>query len=342
MSDAPELAPQANEDPTDRKSLLAAAFDQAESAPPSDAAPAEAAPVRDEKGRFAPKDPAEAAPAQAAPVAEEPPLWARAPNSWKKDYHEPWQAVDPKIREYIWTREQEMAAGVEPLKSKAQVADAFEQAITPYKPILQGLGVEPIQAIQGLMQNDYILRYGTPQQKQAKVVELINAYGIDVGGIDQSQIRPVDPAYQALQQQLLETRSMIVAQQQAAQQSEEGEMLRAINAAAPRLEHFDRVRPAMIEILNAGLVPEGSFTEMTNAAYEKAIRLDDDLWNEVQQGRQAQQAETQRQAADQAAKSARRAAVSPPSSTPGAPSVPKAQDRRTLLEEQFGELGTRL
>ena len=41
---------------------------------------------------------------QSAPAEEqeEEPIWSKPPSSWKRDYHEPWQSVDPKVREYVW------------------------------------------------------------------------------------------------------------------------------------------------------------------------------------------------------------------------------------------------
>jgi len=77
-------------------------------------------------------------------------------------------------------------------------------------------------------------------------------------------------------------------------------------------------------------------------AYEKAIRLDDNLYQQVQQGRQAQVETQQKVAANQAAKKARAAAVSVRSAAPGATTATKAQDRRSMLAEQFDNVADRL
>ena len=77
-------------------------------------------------------------------------------------------------------------------------------------------------------------------------------------------------------------------------------------------------------------------------AYEKAIRLDPELFESVQASTQAKLDAQKRAAADKAAKTARAAAVSVRSSAPGAPPATKAQDRRAMLAEQFDGIANRL
>ena len=76
-------------------------------------------------------------------------------------------------------------------------------------------------------------------------------------------------------------------------------------------------------------------------AYQKAIRLDNDLFTKHQPASQGQADAAKREASNRAAKAARAAAVSVKSSTPGAATSTKAQDRRSLLMEQFDNLNER-
>jgi hypothetical protein len=333
------------EEVVDRRDALSEAFAAAETTQEAPAAETEAeARARDEKGRFAPKEAATEPVAEevAAEPAEEP-LWKRPPNSWKKDYHEPWATVPDPVKEYIYQRDAEQAAGVEPLKMKAQSYDQFEKAIEPYMPIMQGLGVQPLQAVAGLMENDRILRFGNPQQKQAKALELLSAYGINLAHLDPNMQPPIIDMQAAQQQmELNRQRAQLEQERQSWQQTEEQQMMAQINAVAPSLEHFEALRPQIIAILGANLVPEGTVADMTKAAYEKALRLDDDLFASTQQSQQAAREAERKAAADLAAKNARAAAVSVRSASPGAPTATKAQDRRALLEEQFSGLGARL
>jgi hypothetical protein len=92
----------------------------------------------------------------------------------------------------------------------------------------------------------------------------------------------------------------------------------------------------MIQLLQSGMA-----TDLQDA-YEKAIRLDPNLFDAVQQSKQAEVDAAKRMAANKAVKSARAAAVSVKSSTPGTATTTKAQDRRSLLAEQFDAVSERL
>jgi len=77
-------------------------------------------------------------------------------------------------------------------------------------------------------------------------------------------------------------------------------------------------------------------------AYEKAIRLDPNLFEQVTKAQQAEAAAKQAKEQNRAAKAARAAAVSVRSATPGVNTAPKAANRRALLEEAFSETESRL
>ena len=113
-------------------------------------------------------------------------------------------------------------------------------------------------------------------------------------------------------------------------------LLSEINSFADKAEHFEEARPTMIQLLQSGVA------ETLEDAYDKAIRLNDDLFNRVQSARQAEVAAKQAQEKNRAAKAARAAAVSVRGSTPGINTAPKAQSRRALLEEAFDESSSRL
>ena len=302
------------EDTVDRKELLMQQFEEAE-------APQEAQPVEAE-------EPEEAA---------EEPVWAKPPSSWKREYHEPWQTVDPKLREYIWQRDEETRNGVEPLRAKAQFAEQMQQAIQPYENTIRGLGIQPAQAVQALMQADHVLRTSAPEQKRAYLAQLAQQYGITLDGSEYYPPAggPVDPMIYNLQNELNSVRGEIVGYKQQQEEAQNQMLLSEINSFADKAEYFEDARPTMITLLQSGVA-----TTLEDA-YEKAIRLNDDLFQKSQQSRQAE-AETERKsAANRAAKAAKAAAVSVRSSTPGATTSTKAQDRRALLLEQFSSMSER-
>ncbi len=325
MSDLNAIAPVED---TRREKLLEQ-FDQVESAPE---AVREDVP-RDEQGKFAPKEPEQTMMQQAQEPVEEP-VWKRPPASWKKDYHDVWQTADDRMKEYAWQREEQMKAGVQPLMEKARLADQFQEVLNPYMDTIRGLNIEPTQAVKALMEADHALRFSDPQQKQQLFMRLAQQYGVTLGGELQQQ--PFDPNISALQQELNRVRGEVMSWKEQQEQVQNQSLLGEINNFAMRAEHFEEARPTMISLLQSGVA-----TTLEDA-YEKALRLDDNLYQQVQQSRQAQVETQQKVVANQAAKKARAAAVSVRSAAPGATTATKAQDRRSMLAEQFDNVADRL
>jgi len=328
MSDLNEIVPVENADA--RREMLSAQFDEVEAAAPE---PERAQPTekpRDEVGKFAKAAPAEE-------TTEEDPVWRRPPASWKKDYHETWNLADDKLKQYAWQRESEMKAGVEPLISKAQFADQMQEVLNPYMNTIQGLGIDAPKAVKALMEADHALRYSTPQEKRQYFARLAQSYGVNLNemGNDLPQ-QAVDPTIYALQNELNNVRGEVMGWKQQQEQQQNQALLGEINNFSQRAEHFEEARPAMIQLLQSGMATD------LDDAYEKAIRLSPELFDAVQSGRQAEADATKRAAANTAAKRARAAAVSVKGSTPGTVTNTKAQDRRSLLAEQFDNISDRL
>ena len=315
-------APQA--EVVDRRALIEEQYEAAERGEPIEAKP------RDDAGRFA-------KPAKVEAEPEEPPVWKRPPASWKKDYHEVWQKADPKMQEYAWQREEQMRAGVEPLLSKAQFADAMQEAIQPYMTTIQGLGLQPEKAVAALMEADHKLRNSDPQTKMQYFMQLAQSYGINLGamqpGVPQGS---VDPMVYQLQNELNKVRGEVMGWKQQQEMVENQTLLNEINQFSLKADHFEDVRPTMIQLLQSGVA------QTLEEAYDKAIRLDPDLFEQTLKAKQAEEAAKQAKEANRAAKTARAAAVSVRSATPGANTAPKAANRRALLEEAFSETESRL
>ena len=319
---------EAEDKPLDRKAMLLQQFEEADSDEPK-IAPSE----RDDRGKFNKKELNE----EASETEEA--LWKRPPTSWKKEYHEAWQSADPRFQQYAWQREEEMRRGIEPLKSKAAFADEINQVLDPYLPTIQQLGINPSKAIEGLLRADHTLRTSPPEVRRAYMMQLANAYGVDIGngqGMPKGQTQQsVDPNYYMLQNELQNIRGEVTSWKQQQERAIDESILSEINVFADKAEHFEEVRPAMIQLLQSGV------SETLEDAYNKAIRLDDQLFESIQGRRQAETDARKRASADKAAKAAKAAAVSVRSSTPGTQPKAKAQDRRSMLLDQFSDLSER-
>lgn len=331
----PAMEAARDDSPIDRRELLEAGLEAAEKGEPIENV------ARDAAGRFT-KTQKESEPQQQVEEAE-PPVWRRPPASWKKDFHEVWQKADPKMQEYAWQREEQMRAGVEPLLSKAQFADAMQEAISPYMQTIQGLGLTPDKAVAALMDADHKLRNSDPQAKLQYFAQLAQSYGINLGAMQgqpaqQGQAAPqsVDPMVWQLQNELNKVRGEVMGWKQQQEMVENQTLLNEINQFSLKADHFEDVRPAMIQLLQSGMA------QTLDEAYEKAIRLDPNLFEQVSKAQQAEIVAKQAKEANKAAKAARAAAVSVRSATPGVNTAPKAANRRALLEEAFSETESRL
>ncbi len=326
-------APQA--EVVDRRAMLEQGLEAAEKGEPIEPV------VRDPKGRFTSQKAEE--PAEEPQVEEEPPVWKRPPASWKKDYHEIWQKADPKMQEYAWQREEQMRAGVEPLLSKAQFADAMQEAISPYMTTIQGLGLTPDKAVAALMEADHKLRNSDPQTRMVYFQQLAQSYGINLGAVQPSaapgqapQQQAVDPTVWALQNELNKVRGEVMGWKQQQEMAENQQLLNEINSFSLKAEYFEDVRPTMIQLLQSGVA------QTLDDAYEKAIRLDPNLFEQMNKAQQAEVAAKQAKEQNRAAKAARAAAVSVRSATPGVNTAPKTSDRRALLDELLSETEARM
>lgn len=324
--------PETREEPIDdRRAMLEQGFEAAEKGEPI-----EDAIGRDEQGRFASRTGERAEPAQEV----EPPVWRRPPTSWKKDFHDVWQKADPKMQEYAWQREEQMRAGVEPLLAKAQFADTMQETIAPYLTTIQGMGLTPEKAVSALMQADYTLRTAPPQQKMQLFAQLAQSYGVNLSAMGANpQAAPqnnVDPMVWQLQNELNNVRGEVTGWKQQQEMQQNQQLLGEINQFSLKADHFEEARPTMIQLLQSGMA------ENLEEAYDKAIRLNPDLFEQINKAQQAEVAAKQAKEYNRAAKVARAAAVSVRSATPSANTAPKAANRRALLEDAFSETESRL
>lgn len=294
---------------------------------------------RDDAGRFASKakeddkPPVEADVAQ--PAAEVKPA-RKVPTSWKKDYWGHWEKLgsNPELaplQDYIEQRETEFVKGVSAYRDEAMKAKALQDAVTPYMPVFQQFGVEPAQHVQSLLATHHALVTGTPEQKIAVLARAAAEYGVPLQALAG---QGVDPQQMHALQELQTLRQTVGHLQMTQQQRDQMETQSQIDAFKSNAPFFAEVRETM-----AGLLQSGHASDL-KTAYEKACRLNDDVWAKVQA---EQSAQAQREAA-QRAQAKKAAAVSTRSSAPTGQKVAvSGNDIRSTLEAAVdAALGGRL
>lgn len=223
--------------------------------------------LRDEGGKFKAKDVTEVT-ENVAEVTEQPQV-KPSPKSLKKELADKhWANLDPELQDALLQRDTDYEKGIEGYKSKAEKAEAFDRALSPYMATIQSLGVQPDVAVTELLKTDHTLRYGNEQQKLAMVQGIFQAYNINPQNLfnylqnGAPQVNPeIAPVYQELHALRQQQEALLREQQQREQQTLTSEIERAKEGK----EHFDTVREDMAALLQANRAKN------LDEAYEMAI-----------------------------------------------------------------------
>ena len=240
-------------------------------------------------------------------VPDEPKIEVKPrPSSWKKDYEEDWGKLDPRLQDYIQQREADYAKGVSTYKNQWDNAAPILEAIRPFEPVLQQNGLNPAQWIQNLGNAHQTLVYGSPEQKLAMFQQLANDYGVNLGAVTGQT--GYDPQFSSLAQELNQIKnqwSSFQAQQEAMEQTQLRSEIDSFKTDKP---YFEEVREAMAGLLQSGMAND------LQEAYDKAIRLNDDVFQKVQ----AEHAQKSEAAQREKVAAAKAKVLSPKSTTPTA------------------------
>jgi hypothetical protein len=275
--------------------------------------------VRDDKGRFATK-PEDVQSEVVQEVVAKP-----RPTSWKKDYEEKWSQLDPSLQEYIHQRESDYAKGVSTYKQNYESVQPIYEAMQPFVPLLQQHNIQPQQWITNLGNAHKVLAMGAPEEKLQAFARLAADYGVPLQALTGQQYDPqqsmVLSEVNTLKQQLAQFQQMNEQREQLTLQQE----IDKFRAEAP---HFEEVKETMGMLLQSGVATD------LKSAYDKAIRLNDEVWQKQQaEASQAQaQADVQKQV--QKAAESKAKAVSTRSNSPTAVMTSgNSKDRRAILAE---------
>lgn len=284
--------------------------------------------VRDDSGKFAKTATADdndfGFEAESAPVETKP-----RPSSWKKDYEEQWGKLDPTLQDYIGQREADYAKGVSTYKNQWDSAAPLMQAIEPFMPLLQQNNIEPSTWISNLGKAHATLAMGSPEQKMQMFAQLANDYGVSLNGLTG---QGSDPQFAMMAQELNQVKNQWNQFQSQQERLEQNQLQNEITSFQNDKPYFEEVRETMAGLLQAGMADD------LQTAYDKAIRLQDGVFQKVQ----AEQVKTSE--ADRHAKvaQAKAKALSPKSATPTASmsSSGKGASIRDSLMESFEKSGS--
>jgi hypothetical protein len=283
---------------------------------------------RDESGKFVAKQAPEVTTEVTTEVTEHPQIKPR-PSSWKKDYEAQWATLDPTLQDYINQREADYAKGVSTYKQNWDNAAPIYEAMQPFLPLLQQNNIQPNQWIANLGNAHKTLAMGSPDEKLQMFARLANDYGVNLGALTGQQ--QYDPQFSMITQELGQVKNQLAEFRQQQEAQEQASLQNDIQAFAKEAPHFDEVRETMAQLLQSGVATD------LKTAYDKAIRLNDDIWQKQQA--EALQAKAQESAEQNQQKvaAAKAKAVSTKSSSPTGlmNSGNGKKDLRSTLAEQF-------
>jgi hypothetical protein len=280
---------------------------------------------RDERGRFAPRQEQQAAEqgqqVQQAQPKQRPPR----PSTWKKEVVEKyWDAIDPELADYLQTREQQYAQGVSTYKQEWERVKPLGEAMQEFMPLLQQHRIDPGQWIRNLGNAHRVLALGSPEEKAAMFQQLAQSYGVQLGQEQQQG----DPNVSRFAQELHHLRSQVNHFMTAAQRAEQARVQGEIAKFSEAKPHFEKVRGTMAQLLESGVATD------LDTAYEKAVRLHDDVFQEVQAEKARTAEEERRRAQVEAVSRAKANAVSVKGATPSSVvKTTQAKGLRAQLEE---------
>lgn len=337
-----------------RREQISKAFEAAEkpAAPAPEAKAETAAPekpletdsgrARDESGRFTEKKASGASPTPSdAPKVEavavsEAKAARKYPSTWKRDYEPVYRKLESNpeftaILDEIERRESDHLKQIGQYKPNVDFATNVRKALEPYQPTFQQLGMDPLQAISGLLQADQNLRMAPAHVRPQLAMQLLQSYGIDPASLGdlKAQVPALDPALYQIQTELQNTKQQVQQFMSSIQQNLESEANSQVEAFKEGKPHFDEVREEMAKLINAGLATN------LQEAYDKAVYANPTIRAQLLAEQQAKADAERKQKEQQNVERAKSAAVQ----VKGAPSgganstTVKAKDRRAMIAE---------
>lgn len=270
------------------------------------------------------------------PVAEPvDPALEKAPSSWTKEAQAKWAATDPVIRKEAIRREADFHKGLETYKGWARVGQELNAEIQPYEALIRAANTTPQALIKDVFNTIYQLKTGSPDQKAAVALNILNEYGVDLAAVQTASekiaegLPPVDPRVQHLETEVQRLTRENQEREQAALRSQFTEVVNEAEAfkKAAGHEHYEDVKLEMAAFIESGVC------STLQEAYDKAIWSNTQVRAKLEAERQkAERAKAAEKAA--AAKKAASTNVVPRGTLPGAPKVGTMEDTiKTKLRE---------
>lgn len=292
---------------------------------------------RDETGKFKAKEEKEEA-TETAEVQEpeKPAEIIEPPAHFTADEKKYFESLPPEQRKWIASSVKRMSSTVDKRMQEYSThqrrAQAFDEALTPYRQQLAMRGVDEITAIKQLFST-----YDQLQRDPVNTIKwLAKSYGVD---LSQTQEEPQDPQVQTLMNHITELKQGFSTIQGTLSKEREGQMLNVVNQFSNEKDaqgnlkhpHFEAVVNDMMKLIQAGIVQPMEL----ETAYKHALTFHPELNTVPQVPKVPPAPKIEETPINEAAEKAARAkkAAAGVKSGAGSPKTEAAKTQRQVIEE---------
>lgn len=252
---------------------------EADSPPAGDGARPAGERPRDAQGRFATPSTAPDASASGAPDGAQPAKTDAAlkpadaqplepPARWSDADKAKFAAWPRDVQESVLERHRAMEADYTRKTQEAsdlrRQAEPLLQAVQPFQQYLTDLspriGIAPGEMIRGLLQAEYTLRNGTPQQKAQALQEIVQTYGLDGAIPNRGEPGQPDPVITELRQTVSQLTQRLSAYERQSNDESTRQLQAAVDAfkseknqdGTLKYPHFERFKGVMAHLFETG------------------------------------------------------------------------------------------
>ncbi len=229
--------------------------------------------------------------------AEAEKITRKAPSSWKKHAQESFSSLPEAIQDEILRRENDFHNGLQNYKNLQSI---FE----PYQPTMQQLGISPEYAVQQLLAVDNVLRNGSQQQKMEALQNILSEYKIQ--NQDNIVSHETNSNQDLFYKQINDTLAQIKSKQADFDKYLQHQSMQETHRLNSEIMEFAKDKEFFVDVRDemALLLANGKAKNLQEA-YDKALRLNDVVFEKVQSQQKAKESAELMRKATEAKKAAR-------------------------------------
>jgi len=181
------------------------------------------------------------------------------PATWKGEFKDKWEALDPAIKAEVHRREGDMLKGLEQYRDYANYAQDVAKTFEPYNAEIKAAGTNQKQVLEAALNTMYILRSGSPTDKANELLALAQAYGVQLNDVNsvneqyEAGMPLIDPAVEELKRENQQILGFLQQSNREKQQAEVATYASELDKFAddPENKYFDDVREEMARIFGS-------------------------------------------------------------------------------------------